>query len=193
VALTACSLADNTSSGTINSKKEEANQNITNNSSGQPKVDKNTPKQAQVKKFYPDPLISSEQASSTTKSDIAQDDLMPENLQIKLYLVDKYKPGTCYGMPGPVPDEAISGMIKRNQSLAKFVKDKYKLKSDLEIYLKIKQIFGIQLEPASGGKYQYNFIDGQCCTLKSYNGLIENIGGKISDSVINQETKNNPC
>jgi len=146
-----------------------------------------------VQKFYPEPLVlqSSSSASSVDKNKVS--DPMPENLEIKVYLVDKYNPGTCYDMPAPVPDEAISGMISRNPSLSDFVKAKYKLKSNLEIYLKIKQIFGIQLKAINNGKYQYNFIDGQCCNLNSYQGEIQNIGGKITDTVTDKQSQNNPC
>jgi len=148
------------------------------------------PEQKEIKKFYPDALS---QPSATKPAAEAASDALPQNLEIKLYLVDKYNPGTCYGMPSPVTEESINGMIARNKSLSALVKEKYKLKSDLEIYMKLKQIFGIQIEPVSGGKYEYDFIDGQCCSLNSYIGQIENIGGKISDTVTNQETKNNPC
>lgn len=146
-----------------------------------------------VQKFYPEPLVSQGDPSISAVAKNNSSDPMPDNLEIKIYLVDKYNPGTCYGMPTPVPEEAISGMIARNQSLANLVRTKYKLKSNLDIYLKIKQIFGIQLAPISGGKYKYDFTDGQCCSLKYYSGEIQNIGGKILDSVTDQQTKNNPC
>lgn len=145
----------------------------------------------EIKKYYPEPLAS--QVDEVKKKTATPESPMPENLQIKGYLVEKYNPGICYGMPAPVREEDINGMISRNQAFAEYVKNRYKLKTNLEVYMKIKQYFGIQLKSISGGKFQYNFVDGQCCTLKAFEGQIENLGGKISENLTNQETKNNPC
>lgn len=151
-------------------------------------VNNNLPEEQELKKYYPESLGSQvAQKNATTQS------RMPENLQIRAYLVDKYNPGICYGMPWPIKDEDINNIITINESFAKYIKDKYKLKSDLEIYMKMKQYLAIKLIPASGGKFQYNIIDGQCCTSKLYDGTIENLAGRITENLLNQDTKNNPC
>ena len=148
-----------------------------------------------VKKFYPDtgaPVAPArpEGDAVAPKSNFT----VTQELVVKLYLVDKYKPGVCYGMPGPVPDEAVSGMISSNQDLVKFLKSRYpELKTDLDVYTKIKQINGIRLTSIAGGKYHFNLTDGECCTLTAYDGEVMMLGQTITDTVLQQETKVNPC
>lgn len=189
LSLTACTSSDN-----ISADADNGAQNQESAQSTAPAKPTTTAEQKQVKKFYPEALQSQgdEPAQGTVSiSKPKVSDPMPENLEIKLYLIDKYDPGVCYGKPGPVRDEDIAGMITRNQSLANLVKTKYKLQSELDIYLKIKQIFAIQLKPISGGKYQYDFADGQCATQIYHVGEIQNIGGKISETLTSKESFTN--
>ncbi|MFA5047800.1 MAG: hypothetical protein WC516_02025 [Patescibacteria group bacterium] len=143
-----------------------------------------------VNKFYPD-VASSGKASTTPNPD--KDFVVTPELLAKMYLVDKYKPGICYGMPGPVPEEAVAGMIARNSQLAKFLKQKYGLSGDLDVYNKIKQLNGISLDKLGSGRFNFEFMDGQCCTMTGYQGEVIIIGSSITDKVNNQETKTNPC
>ncbi len=84
------------------------------------------------------------------------------------------------------------GMITDNPDLVKFLKSKYELKTDLDVYKKIKQINGIRLIQDKGS-YTYEFMDGQCCTLHAYQGKITIIGNSISDVILQQATQSNPC
>lgn len=160
----------------VNSNKENSNQ-------------KAVPS-AELKRFYPQTAVANKPAAVP---DPAKDFVITQELTLKLYLVDKYNPGTCYGLPSPVPDAAVKGMVSNNPELAQFVKYKYKLNSDLDIYNKIKQLNGISLSKIAGGKYQFNFTNGQCCILTAYEGEATIINQTISDSITRQETKNNPC
>ncbi|MFA4871872.1 MAG: hypothetical protein WC610_02320 [Patescibacteria group bacterium] len=145
---------------------------------------------AELKRFYPQTAAVNKPAAAPNP---AKDFVITQDLTLKLYLVDKYNPGTCYGLPGPVPDVAVKGLVSNNPELAQFVKYKYKLNSDLDIYNKIKQLNGISLSKIAGGKYQFNFTNGQCCVLTAYEGEAVIINQTISDSITRQETKNNPC
>ncbi len=160
----------------VNSNKENSNQ-------------KAVPS-AELKRFYPQTAIINKPAAAPNP---AKDFVITQDLTLKLYLVDKYNPGTCYGLPGPVPDVAVKGLVSNNPELAQFVKYKYKLNSDLDIYNKIKQLNGISLSKIAGGKYQFNFTNGQCCVLTAYEGEATIINQTISDLITRQETKNNPC
>ena len=106
---------------------------------------------------------------------------------------DRYNPGVCYGLPVPIADVSIAGMERRNPDLWKLIKMKYNLTSGLDIYNKISQISGIQLVELAGGKYQFNFRDGQCCVQKAYEGQVNIIADRIDDTITRQETHNNPC
>ena len=154
-----------------------------------------TPSKKTVQKFYPEGLSPKKEAvedPSTSAGSGSSSFSVNQELQVKLYLVDKYNPGVCYGLPGPVPEVAISGMIADNPDLVKFLKSKYELKTDLDIYKKIKQINGIYLKQDKGS-YLYEFTNGQCCTLHAYQGQITIIGNNISDTILQQETQSNPC
>ncbi|MFA5029244.1 MAG: hypothetical protein WC518_00655 [Patescibacteria group bacterium] len=148
-----------------------------------------------VKKFYPDAGLakSGQTTNQDSQNQSKKNFIITQELQVKFYLVDKYNPGTCYGLPGPVPAEAIAGMIGRNPELAELVRSKYNLTADLDVYNKIKQLNGIQLEKLAGGKYQFDFTDGQCCILKAYEGEVTIVGQTISDTITKQDSKQNPC
>lgn len=140
----------------------------------------------QVPKFYPEPSMPFDRQSE-------RDFVITQELQIRIHLADKYNPGTCYGMPGPVPDKMVNSLIAENKSLADFLRDRYRLGSDLDVYEKIRQIKAIKLELIFGGKYRFNFTDGQCCFLKMYEGEVTIIGKTISDQVIKTDNEQNPC
>lgn len=148
----------------------------------------------EFKRFYPEDggsLISDSPPLNETKS--AGGFVLTQDLQVKIHLIDKYQPGICYGLPAPVPAEAIKGMIDRQPGLAEFVRQRYQLKTDLEVYNKIKQINGVGLKSTASGKYQFDFMDGQCCVLNYYEGEAMVIGQTVSDVITSRSTKENPC
>jgi hypothetical protein len=148
-----------------------------------------------VQKFYPEdlsPKPSVSNDSRTGSKNSSPSFSVTRELQVKLYLVDKYNPGICYGLPGPVPEQAVTGMIADNPDLVKFLKGKYDLKTNMDIYNKIKQINAIHLSQEKGS-YIYEFTDGQCCTLHAYQGRITIIGNNITDTILKQQTQTNPC
>ena len=153
-----------------------------------------TPKKT-VQKFYPEdlsPKPSAPDNSATGSKNSSPVFSVTQELQAKLYLVDKYNPGICYGLPGPVPEQAVTGMIADNPDLVKFLKGKYDLKTNMDIYNKIKQINAIHLSQEKGS-YIYEFTDGECCTLHAYQGRITIIGSNITDIILKQQTQTNPC
>ncbi|OQA36851.1 MAG: hypothetical protein BWY53_00275 [Parcubacteria group bacterium ADurb.Bin326] len=150
----------------------------------------------EVKRFYPDsgsvPTGETSGSSGTVSDSERSFNITPE-LIAKMHLVDKYNPGVCFGMPGPVPQSAIDSLINGNKALSDFVKQKYNLSSDLEIYNKLKQFQNVQLTVISSSKYEFKFMDGQCCTMTYYQGVIEVSGDKAIETIENKETKTNPC
>lgn len=108
------------------------------------------------------------------------------DLLAKMYLVDTYKPGACYGAPVAVPQVAVTNLINSNQLLAAFLKQKYGLATDLEIYNKIKQLQGITLTETSSNKFNFTFMDGQCQTVTYYEGTVTVSGSSVSAIVSSQ-------
>ena len=154
------------------------------------------PTKKEMPKFYPDTGSNTNTGGSGSTggtADSSRSFTVSTDLRVKLYLVDKYKPGVCFGMPGPIPTEAVRGMIDRNKDLAQFLRQQYNLTSDLEVYNKIKQLQNIQLSQLGSGKYSFTFMDGQCCTLTYYEGQVQIVGNNINDTVGTKETKTNPC
>ncbi|MFA6918613.1 MAG: hypothetical protein WC244_00645 [Patescibacteria group bacterium] len=192
-------LADNSISGEVatNDQTSSTGDAITSVDAviSTPIASSTTSSKKTVQKFYPEGLSPKKEAvddSKTSAGSGSSSFSVNQELQVKLYLIDKYNPGVCYGLPGPVPEVAIQGMITDNPDLVKFLKSKYELKTDLDIYKKIKQINGIYLKQDKGS-YLYEFTDGQCCTLHAYQGQITIIGNNISDTILQQETQSNPC
>lgn len=145
----------------------------------------------EMKKFYPDNSGATEKNTNTSNSDPGFSVTL--ELELKMFLADKYNPGVCYGLPGPVPDSSIKSLIAANRGLADFLRSYYGLNDDLDLYNKIKQLNGIRLTEISSSRYQFNFVDGQCCVLKAMEGEISKIGSIISDEVTRTEKQQNPC
>lgn len=135
--------------------------------------------------FYPDAGLPA--ASSDTEI------VLTDKLKMKLYLVEKYKPGICFGMPAINENEDIASTLKNNAPMAQFVRQYYKMDSDLEIYTKIRQIDGIRLIRGQNGKYIYGFTDGQCCDLIIYSGEINVINSSIFETLLQHNAQKMPC
>lgn len=140
-----------------------------------------------VEHFRPDTASVAESGSSSTEAEIAERNFqLTPDLIAKMYLVDAYKPGICYGAPLAIPQVAIEGMIANNPTLSEYLKKKYNLKTDLEIYNKIKQMNGISLTETASSKFNFTFMDGQCQNVTYYEGVVTVSGSSISAIVTNQ-------
>ena len=135
--------------------------------------------------FYPDAGLPA--ASSNTEI------VLTDKLKMKLYLVEKYKPGLCFGEPAGVMREDIALYLRENAPMAQFVREYYKIDSELEIYLRVQQIEGINLTRGQNGKYLYRLVDGQCCDLATYEGEINIININIFENLLSHNTKKTPC
>lgn len=150
----------------------------------------------EIKRFYPDSASLSSEVNSDLFDSIPDPEksfTITSELIAKMHLIDRYNPGGCFGLPGHVSQSAIDSLINDNRLLSNFVKQKYKLSSDLEIYNKLKQFQNIQLTSIASSKYKFQFMDGQCCVLTFYQGVIEINGDKIIEVIDKKETKTNPC
>jgi hypothetical protein len=133
--------------------------------------------------FYPDAVA---QQTDEQAIDDGRNFYLSNELLVKLYLVDKYKPGICYGAPTAVPDISIDTVLSGQKSLADFLRQRYGLESELELYNKIKQINGIDLKEISSSNYNYSFMDGQCLILTYYQGRISVFSERIEEVLISR-------
>jgi hypothetical protein len=89
----------------------------------------------------------------------------PRELMVKEYLINKYKPGTCFGSPGP-QEETDRHLIQLREI----------------VLIKIDQGYGFILK------------DGHCCTVYSYQGKIIMDGDKIiEEKITNKSIDAIPC
>lgn len=143
-----------------------------------------------VQRFRPDtaaPLPGSNSAEQIPTAE--QSFRATPDLQAKMYLVDAYKPGTCYGAPAAVSQAAVANLISANPPLSNYLKTKYGLATDLEIYNKLKQLQGITLTETASSKFIFTFIDGQCQTVVYYEGAVEVSVNEVNALVAKQTSQ----
>ncbi|MFA5125125.1 MAG: hypothetical protein WC473_04900 [Patescibacteria group bacterium] len=158
-------------------------------------LDPGAPTPAEVKRYYPDQSLTQTLAGSSGSASAPADSkfVITPQLIAKMHLVDKYKPGICYGSAITIPEVAIQSMITDNKSLAEFLRQKYSLKTDLEVYNKIKQLNGVMLTETASSKYDFRFMDGQCCTETLYLGTVQVSGSTATDIITSQESHTEQC
>ena len=135
--------------------------------------------------FYPDAGLPA--ASSDTPV------VLTDKLKMKLYLIEKYKPGTCFGEPGGPLQEDVALYLRENAAMAQFIREYYRIDRELEIYSKIEQINGVNLTRSQNGRYLYRFVDGQCCDLTTYEGEINIINISVTENLLSHSVKKTPC
>jgi len=112
-----------------------------------------------------------------------------EEMKIRLYLVEKYNPGNCFGMPGPPPPN----QRKISSELLSKIKRLVPEKSDIECEKLIQKMQRIGLEKIDAGKYYFEFKDGKCCNIIYYKGNIEIFNGAIREKLLEKTIKTVPC
>ncbi|MFA6526478.1 MAG: hypothetical protein WCT26_03665 [Candidatus Buchananbacteria bacterium] len=141
--------------------------------------------------FRPDTAAPADASDGTI---VSAADTAERNFQItsellaKMYLIDTYKPGTCFGAPSAPPQIAIDNLVADNPPLSNFLKQKYRLETDLEIYNKRMELQGITLKEIASSKYNFTFIDGQCQNVTYYEGTVTVSGSSVSAEISKQES-----
>lgn len=140
----------------------------------------------QMKKYYPEGS-SAGGLAATSQIAVEQEFQITPSLLVKMYLVDKYKPGICFGLPMAPPQSAIDEMMRSNELLANFLREKYDLTSDLDVYNKIKQLQGVFLTEISSSNFNFRFSDGQCQSVKLYEGTASVNGTTVTETITSEE------
>ncbi|MBN4057110.1 hypothetical protein JYU19_02240, partial [bacterium AH-315-J21] len=110
-----------------------------------------------------------------------------------VFLVKKYDPGLCYGMPSPVPDEIVNGALARSPLLVEFIRNTFSVESDFQIFTKIRQLLVIKLRQTGAGAYEYYLIDGRCCDILRFHGELRLREGVFMDALLDRNIENVPC
>ena len=94
------------------------------------------------------------------------------NLEAKEYLVKKYNPGFCFGIPGPISEKEINFTIKSYPQVADFVRDKFNTSSNYELYLIILKMNTIFISKLTNSSYYFAHSSGSCTVIHSFQGLL---------------------
>ena len=140
----------------------------------------------EVEHYRPDTSSQQSSQSPASANNSARNFTITIELLAKMHLVDKYRPGICFGAPVAVPQVAIDSLLSAQNDLADFLRQHYGLISDLEVYNKIKQLQNIQLTAITSSKFGFTFMDGQCANLVYYEGIVEVMNNVVTDTVTSQ-------
>jgi hypothetical protein len=116
----------------------------------------------------------------------------PSEFQIKAYLIRKYDPKACFGMPKVIREETVRLTLERTPDLVAFIKEEFGHSTDHNIHNVIEQLRTIALTKTDEG-YDFTMRDGRCCTITTYKGRIRIQGSEISDEVTAKSVENVPC
>ncbi|OIO18831.1 MAG: hypothetical protein AUJ23_03040 [Candidatus Magasanikbacteria bacterium CG1_02_32_51] len=115
-----------------------------------------------------------------------------DNPDVKTFLIKKYNPGTCYGMPSTGLEFLIDIKIKNKPELVDYIKKTFNTEDKFVIYHKISQIHQIELIQKSYG-YDFTIQNGQCCTIFTYEGKVKIKNDTMSSDITKTSIKNVPC
>ncbi len=135
-------------------------------------------------------VITKETETEIKADPIGNGPLRFSELETRTYLVDKYNPGTSFGLPRVIVQSERDALLHVNPDLVTYVKGKYNLVSDTDIYPKVMQFLAIHLTPTREG-YDYAFSDSRTCTITSYEGKL--MGPPVTDTVTKREQRTVPC
>jgi hypothetical protein len=113
--------------------------------------------------------------------------------EIRIFLHEEYHPRDCFGMPGRQDERIVIAELTGSEKLVEIIKQRYKVHKRYDIYRILRSLNSIGLEKANGG-YKFKFVDGNCCTITSYEGFLYLNNNEIIRSEITlKEVKEVPC
>lgn len=112
-----------------------------------------------------------------------------ETVERKTVLVDQFQPGD-WGMPGRTPDDVIRSELEQHPDLARYIRARYGLANDRDVYQKLEQFQRVTLRDNLA---RFTVKDGSTCTLEIINGTIAETGEGYDVTVTDRTAKNVPC
>ncbi|MBT7826741.1 MAG: hypothetical protein HN600_09130 [Bacteroidetes bacterium] len=91
---------------------------------------------------------------------------------MKFYLVEEYDPGICFGMPSPISDVDIENLYNLYQDLIPHVETRFMTTDSLDVFFYVNKYKNVSLSEHSGSEYLYTLLDGGCCIITTYTGVI---------------------
>jgi hypothetical protein len=114
-----------------------------------------------------------------------------KELRIRAYLVEKYNPGDCFGMPQVKSPYETKIIV--NKELIERIKKEYKIKEDSKAEQFAIKMSKIGIIKESKNEYRYEVRDGRCCGITTYKGKIRLKNKKIIETVIEKKEEMVPC
>jgi hypothetical protein len=110
-------------------------------------------------------------------------------IRMKLYLIGKYHPGICFGMPAGSSKDPLSERLEEIR--LKLLLVRMPATSTAESVQ--QQLHSVQLRKMRNGTYGFTVTDGQCCTVYTYEGVVRESSAGFQDTLNNREKKTLPC
>lgn len=110
-----------------------------------------------------------------------------DDYKIRAFLVEKYNPGDCFGMP-QIKDP-YETKIKVNKDLIARIKKEFNIKEDSKAEQFAIKMSKIGILKESKNEYSYEFRDGNCSGITTYKGKIQLKNKKIIETVIEKTEK----
>ena len=106
----------------------------------------------------------------------------PVEFKVRVYLAEKFKPQNCFGRPGS-EHYGWKKLLQDNPTLVEYVKLKYRIQDDYYIFQKLDQLLRVKLIN-NGYFFEFNFVDGRCCTITKNTGIVYVKGIEIIECVL---------
>ncbi|MFA6979113.1 MAG: hypothetical protein WC209_07280 [Ignavibacteriaceae bacterium] len=114
-----------------------------------------------------------------------------EEIKMRFYLVKKYNPGDCFGMPlikNPRYQSKISPEL-----LLKVKNLSSEKPNDVECEKIIRQMERITIKKTAPATYYFQFEDGKCCSIIYYKGNLEIRNDEIFEELLEENMEMVPC
>lgn len=87
----------------------------------------------------------------------------------------------------------IKSSLKNNPELAEIIRDRYSVYTDYDVYRILISVKKFSLEKIDVG-YKFSFIDGDCCKITDYEGILYmDIDIIIKSEIISRKSSKVPC
>ena len=110
-----------------------------------------------------------------------------------VFLVKKYDPGLCYGMPSAVHDSLVAAVVAGSPRFSAFIRTTFAVESDFQVFTKLRQLLMTKVREQSDGIYEYYLQDGRCCDILRFHGQLELRENTFFDRQLNRSIENVPC
>ncbi|MFB6296794.1 MAG: hypothetical protein ABEH66_08180 [Halobacteriales archaeon] len=109
---------------------------------------------------------------------------------IRVTLIQRFDPGTTFGMPTAHTNETIEAAIEEQPQLAEKLSETFNTSSRRELFTRLEQYNQIRISKRGSDRYSFSIRDGNACTITTINGTYH-ANGSISH--VTNASESVPC